>query len=68
MFKEGYLGTGKLFVGPSRHEDRQILGGRVEVILLNQVDDHSKIRVFANALELRNAAAMMIQAADQLDK
>ena len=68
MFKEGYLGTGKLFVGPSRHEGNQILGRRVEVILLNQVDDHSKIRVFACSQELRHAAAMLLAAADQLDK
>jgi hypothetical protein len=60
MYKEGYLGTLKLLVGLVKEN-------KVQLVVLNQLygdRQHS----YATSVELRHAAKMLTEAADQLDK
>jgi hypothetical protein len=63
-YKEGYLGTAKVFVGSARLD----LQRKVHVTFLSQIDKREKIHCFASPQELRHAAKMFLEAAEQSER
>ena len=64
MYKEGYLGTAKLFVASSFKS----LDRTVHLVFLSCLADRAKIHCFATSKELRHTAKMLLEAADELDR
>jgi len=61
MYSEGYLGTSKLLVSVAAMD-------KARLVVVDQLHQDKTIHSYATSKELRHAAAMMLEAANKLDR